>query len=293
MAWRLPTWRLGHQVIGDAVGVLADQAGLVGTDGVEVTKQGHVQGGVSLADIGQDALGKGLGGAVGVGGGTHGEVLCDGHAGGVAVDGGGGAEHEVAAIVAAHHVQNDQGAVEVVIVVLDGLGNALAHSLIGGKLDDSIDIRALGEDLLHVLVLCHIGLIEPEVLAGDLLDPIQHHGGSVVIVICHHDVKASVQQFDTGVAADITGTAGNQNCHKSTSLLVTKVACAGQARLLPQGYNVLAAESSNGNFIRMDFCFHLFSRALIYKRFLCFAHGVMERFVQIREKALPGKAVRL
>ena len=109
--------------------------------------------------------------------------------------------------MAAHHVQNDQRAVEVVIVVLDGLGNALAHSLIGGKLDDSIDIGALGEDLLHILVLCHIGLIEPEVLAGDLLDPIQHHGGSVVIVICHHDVKASVQQFDTGVAADITGTA--------------------------------------------------------------------------------------
>ena len=77
---------------------------------------------------------------------------------------------------------------------------------------------ALGEDLLHVLVLCHIGLIEPEVLAGDLLDPIQHHGGSVVIVICHHDVKASVQQFDTGVAADITGTAGNQNCHSPVPL---------------------------------------------------------------------------
>jgi hypothetical protein len=40
----------------------------------------------------------------------------------------------------------------------------------------------------------------------------------------------------------------------------------------------------------MDFCFHLFFRTLIYKRFLCFAHGVMERFVQIREKALSFKA---
>ena len=132
----------------------------MGTDGVEVTEQGHIQSGVSLADIGQDALGKGLGGA-GLSGGTHAKSLGDGHAGGVAVDGGGGAEHEVAAVVAAHHVQNDQGAVEVVVVVLDGLGDAFAHSLIGGKLDDSIDIRALGEDLLHVLVLCHIGLIEP------------------------------------------------------------------------------------------------------------------------------------
>ena len=49
-----------HQVIGDAVGVLADEAGLVGTDGVEVPQQGHVQLRVSLADIGQDALGEGL-----------------------------------------------------------------------------------------------------------------------------------------------------------------------------------------------------------------------------------------
>ena len=127
---------VGHQVVGDAVGVLADEAGLVGTDGVEVAQQGHVQAGVGLADIGQDALGEGLGGAVGVGGGTDGEVLGDGHAGGVAVDGGGGAEHEVVAAVAAHHVQNDQGAVEVVVVVFDGLGDALAHSLVGCKLDD-------------------------------------------------------------------------------------------------------------------------------------------------------------
>ena len=70
---------VGHQVVGDAVGVLADEAGLMGTDGVEVAQQGHVQLRVSLADIGQDALGEGLGGAVGVGGGTNGEILGDGH----------------------------------------------------------------------------------------------------------------------------------------------------------------------------------------------------------------------
>ena len=66
---------VGHEVVGDAVGVLADEAGLVGADGVEVAQQSHIQGGVRLADIGEDALGHGLGGAVGVGGGTHGEVL--------------------------------------------------------------------------------------------------------------------------------------------------------------------------------------------------------------------------
>ena len=204
---------VGHQVIGDAVGVLADQAALVGTDGVEIAQQGHVQLRVCMADILQDALGKGLGGAVGVGGSTHGEVLGDGHTGGVAVDGSGGAEHEVVAAVAAHHVQNDQRAVEVIVVVLDGLRNAFAHSLVGCKLDDSGNVRALGEDLLHVLVAGHVCLVEAEILAGDLLDPVQNHRRSVIIVICHHDIVASVQQLDAGVAADVAGTAGNQNCH--------------------------------------------------------------------------------
>ena len=88
---------VGHEVIGDAVGVLADEAGLVRTNGVEVAQQGHVQAGVCLAHILQDALGEHLGRAVGVGGGTGGEVLGDGHAGGVAIDGCGRAEHEVVA----------------------------------------------------------------------------------------------------------------------------------------------------------------------------------------------------
>ena len=168
--------------------------------------------------VGQDALSEGLGGAVGVGGGTHGEVLGDGHAGGVAVDSGRRAEHEVVAVVAAHHVQNDQRAVEVIIVVFDGLGHALAHSLVGCKLDDRGDVRALGEDLLHVLVLGHVRIVEAEVLAGDLLHAVQHHGGSVIIVICHDHVIAGIQKFDAGVAADITGTAGNQNCHSPVPL---------------------------------------------------------------------------
>ena len=167
----------------------------MGTDGVEVAEQSHVQGGVSLADIGQDALGHGLRGAVGVGGSTHGEVLGDGHTGGVAVNGGRGAEDKVLAAVAAHHIQDNQGAVEVVIVVFNGLGDTLAHSLVGCKLDDGGDVRALGEDLLHILMLGHIGLIEAEVLARDLLDPLQHHRRSVIVVIGYraYRVRSALQ----------------------------------------------------------------------------------------------------
>src|SRR5699024_3193946 len=129
---------VGHQVVGDAVGVFADQAGRMGPDGVEVAQQRHVQLGVGLAAVGEDALGEHLGGAVGVGGGAGGEILPDGHAGRVAVDGGRGGEDDVVAVMPAHHVQNVQRAVEVVGVVFDGLGDALPHRLVGGELDYAV-----------------------------------------------------------------------------------------------------------------------------------------------------------
>lgn len=188
----------------------------MGADGVEVPQQGHVQGGVGGANVGQDALGKGFGGAIGVGGGAHGEILGDGHSSRVAVDRGGGAEHKVLAAVAAHHVQDHQRAVQVVGVVLDGLGDALAHCLIGGKLDHSVNVRALGKDLLHILLAGHVSLIEAEVLAGDLLHPLQRGVAGVVEVVRHYDVIARVQQLDAGVAADVTSAAGDQNCHNKS-----------------------------------------------------------------------------
>ena len=42
---------------------------------------------------------------------------------------GGGGEDDVVAVVAAHDIQNVQRAGQIVVVVLDGLGNALADAL--------------------------------------------------------------------------------------------------------------------------------------------------------------------
>ena len=100
---------VGHEVVGDVVGVLADEAALVGADGVEVAQQRDVQARVGLAVVHQDALDEELGGAVGVGGAAGREVLADGHGGGVAVHGGGGGEHEVLHAVVAHGVEYHEG----------------------------------------------------------------------------------------------------------------------------------------------------------------------------------------
>ena len=131
------------------------------------------------------------------------DVLGDRHTGGGAVDGGGRAEHEVVAVVLAHHIQDDQRAVEVIVVVFVGRGHALADSLIGCELDDRRDVGTLGEDLLHILVFGHIGLIEAEVLAGDLLDAVEDHRGCIIVIVRHDDVVAGIQKLDAGVAADV------------------------------------------------------------------------------------------
>src|SRR5699024_9691586 len=112
---------------------------------------GGIQFRVSSAAVGENALGEGFGGAVGVGGAAHGEILTDGHAGGVAVDGGRGGEDDVMAVVAAHNIQDVQRATQVVGVVLDGFGDALANRFIGGELDHAVNIGIFGKDLLHSL----------------------------------------------------------------------------------------------------------------------------------------------
>ena len=124
------------------------------------------------------------------------------------------------AVVAAHDIQNIQRAGQVVGVVLDGLRDALADSLVGGKLDDAVDVLVLGEDFLDGGLVGHVSLDKAEVLARDLLDACESLRAGVVVVIGHDDVVARVQQLDTGVAADVTGTTANQNCHNSRLLIV-------------------------------------------------------------------------
>ena len=210
---------VGAQVVGNAVGILADQAGFVRTDGVEVAQKGHIQRGIGLAHIFQNALGESLGGAIGVGGAAHGEILTDGHTGRIAIHRCAGGEHKVFAVITAHHIQNVQGAVEVVGIIFNGLGNAFAHSLIGRKLDHRINIGVFGKDLFHLCLIRHVGFHKTEVFACDLLYTAHSLGAGIVKVIRHHNVIPGCEQLNAGVAANIAGAAAYQNCHNAHSHL--------------------------------------------------------------------------
>ena len=170
---------------------------------------------------------------MGVGGAAGGEVLTDGHAGGVAVNGGGGGEDEVLHSVTAHGVKEHQAVDQVVGVVLQGLGYALAHCLQTGKVDDRVDVGVLGKESLHLSLVAQLGFYKGNFFAGDLLHPAQGFLGRVDQIVCYHDLIARLDKLHTGMAANIAGAAADQNRHGKHSFQ-NKRAAAQMGRFDPK-----------------------------------------------------------
>ena len=207
------------QIIGNTGGILADETALVGADRVEITEQSHVQSGVGSAVIGENALNKQLGGAVRIGGAAGGGLLTDRHGFGISVNRGGGGEHEILHIVSAHDVQQVQRADQIVGVVFQGLGNALADCFQTCEMDHGVDVGILGKEGFDLGDLAQLGALEGDFFAGDLHYTADSLLAGVAEVVGHNDVITGFDQFDTGVAADIAGAAAHQNGHNGISFL--------------------------------------------------------------------------
>ena len=205
---------VGHQVVGDTLGVLADQARRMGTDGVEVTEQHDIPFGVGGVNVHKDLLDHPLGPTIGVGRGLLRILLGDGRVVRVAVDGRGAREDDGLAAMVAHDVDEHQGVLDVVVVVLDGLAHRLADGLKAGKVDDAVDLMGI-EDLVHRIAVEHVGLVEGEVLGGlvahDGLDAVDGDGAGVGEIIDDDDLVATLEQLNDGVRADKAGATGNED----------------------------------------------------------------------------------
>ena len=200
---------IGHQIVGDTSGVLADQAGLVGADGIEVPQQDHAPLGVSVRDAGEDLLGHVLGPAIGVGTAACPAGLPQGHFVVGGVDRGGGGEDDILHANFLHDLGQYQGGIQVVVVVFPGLCNAFAHGLETCKVDDAGNL-VLGKDLLQQSLIPDIALVEFQGLPGELLNPVQAFGIGIAQIVNDHHAIAVFQQLQAGMGADITGTAGHQ-----------------------------------------------------------------------------------
>ena len=131
---------VGHQVIGNAPGVLTDAAGCVGTDGIKIPQQSNAPLAVGMGHAGEDLFRHVLGPAVGVGAATGAGGFPQGHLIIRGIDRSGGREDDLLHSCFLHDLGQHKGGIQVVIVVFPGLGDTLAHSLEASKVNHAADV---------------------------------------------------------------------------------------------------------------------------------------------------------
>ena len=206
---------VGHQIVRNAVRILTDQAGFVRADGVEVAQQNDRQRRIRRAGGLQDLLDHELRPAIGVGAVAGLRRLIQ-RGGLVAVNGGGGGENKLMAVMRAHDLQNGQRGIEIVAVVEQRLLDRFADSLEPRKVDDAGDV-IVAEDLVHCRLVAAVSLDEGRTLAGDRFDAVNDLRGAVVKIVDDDDLQPRIEQRNGRMAADKPGAAGQKNGHKKPS----------------------------------------------------------------------------
>mgnify|MGYP007116401609 CR=1 FL=1 len=84
-------------------------------------------------------------------------------------------------------------------------------------MDDRVDLLFL-KDLAQMFFIPKVILIKGGFPSGKLLDALHSHGLAVAEVIHNDHLMALLKQDNTGVAADISGAAGDKDPHKRTLL---------------------------------------------------------------------------
>ena len=197
---------VGHQVVGDAVGILTDHAALVSADGIEVTQKHHVPFRVRLLDVGEDLLQHGLGPAVRVGALSLRALLRDGDDGRIAVNSGRRGEDDVLHAMLSHHVHQGQGPGDIVLIILPGLCHGLAYRLESGEMDAGIDLF-LFKNGVQRLSVQDVRLVKRHGLSRDLFHALQGLLTGIAEIVHNHHVITCILQLHNRMAADITGSA--------------------------------------------------------------------------------------
>ena len=132
----------------------------MGPDGIEVA-QGYDLEAEGTYRVAQNFFAHLLGVAVGRLGGLNGRGFGNRQRIRLTVDGAGGTKNESARRLGALVVQQVEQRIEVIAVVGNGFSNALAHRLVGGEVNDSIEIatpqKSLGGSLVGKVYLDPLG----------------------------------------------------------------------------------------------------------------------------------------
>ena len=203
---------IGHQVVGDTIRIITNQAGFMGTDGVEITKQNCAEIRVCSAVVGQNPFIHNLSPAIGRGGlnGRHLFLIGMGVIG--TVNRGRGRENQTFAAELFHHFHHRHGAVQVIAVVLQGLLDTFAHCFVGCKMNDCIDLL-LSKYMAKLILTCAVDLVECRGLTSNFCDIAHSSVMCIIQIVGNDDFVACIQQLHSGMAADIAGATGNKDIH--------------------------------------------------------------------------------
>ena len=206
---------VGQQVVGDAVGVFTDQAGLMSADRVEVAQQGDRPARVGLGQPLEHVLGHQLGLAIGIRRQTGRAVLGDRHPRGIAIDGRRRAEHQLEDAGLGHRLAQRDAAADIGLVIAQWLAHAFADGLEPGEVQHR-SYRIGGEERIEQRAIAHVALDELGLATGEGFDPIQRDLGTVTKIVQHQYFVARQEQLQHGVRPDVTRSTSYQN-HVYTS----------------------------------------------------------------------------
>ena len=128
------------------------------------------------------------------------------------VNGAGRREDDTLYIILWHELKQVDERNQVVAVVEQRLLHALAHSLAGSEVDDTLDSRILLEHGLRCSLVTQVYLLESRANACDFLNTVEYLDLRVREVIYDYYVVASLLQLYCGMATDEACTACYQNC---------------------------------------------------------------------------------
>ena len=148
-----------HEVVRNALRVFADKAAFVRANGIEVTEQHDIPFRVGGVQVGKNLLDHPLRPTIRVGGRLLFRSFAQGHAIGLAIHRCARAEHNALAAMLAHNVAQNERVGEIVVVILEWLFDALAHSFESGKVNNAVNI-ILSKDALERVAIEHIVLVE-------------------------------------------------------------------------------------------------------------------------------------
>ena len=106
---------------------------------------------------------------------------------------------------------------QIVVVILERHGHRLPDSFQPCKMDNTVDI-ILFKDGVKGSPVTDVIFIKHKIFSRDLLDAFQRFFTGIYQVVYNNDSVSFVQKFNACMAADKSGTAGDENVHSISPL---------------------------------------------------------------------------